>query len=91
MNRNAISRLIEVSLFAGIAISLAGPRSTFARHEAAVVTPAAAASKAQAGPALALSRQKVATQKLMRNPWEKTIEVAFTQRRAAQERMYFYW
>ena len=66
MNRNAISRLVEVSLLAGIAISLAGAAGPgFARDAVTPEKPAA--------------RQKIATQKLMRNPWERTIELASIQ------------
>ena len=81
MNRNAISRLIEVSLFAGIAISLAGAASVFAQ-QAPVAKPAVAASKQAGHPAMPPTRPKVATQKLMRNPWEKSVDVASTQSRA---------
>ena len=73
MNRNAISRLVEVSLLAGIAISLVGAGSVFAQVEDRVAKPVTAAAKVRVVPA---DRHKIATQKLMRNPWEKPTEVA---------------
>ena len=69
MNRNVISRLVEVSLLAGIAISIVGAGPGFAQDVVTVAKPAAA-SKVQAGAAVPPPRQKAATQKLMRNPWE---------------------
>ena len=79
MKRNAISRLVEVSLLAGIAIALVGAGPVFAQNEATVAKPAA--SKSQV---VSAGRMKVATQKLMRNPWEKTTQVASAQPRTAE-------
>ena len=81
MNRNAISRLVEVSLLAGIAISLVGAGHVFAQDVVTVAQPAGASKVRYGDAAVAPTRQKIPTQKLMRNPWEKTIEVA-TQSRA---------
>ena len=86
MNRNAISRLVEVSLLAGIALSLAGAGSVLAQEKVATAKPAVAAPNA-APP----TRQSIATQKRMRNPWEKTTEVATTQLVRDAERLNFYW
>ena len=80
MNRNAISRLIEIWLAAGIAMGVVGAWPVLAQ-EKVVATKPAAATKAPAGrAAVPAARQTVATQKLMRNPWEKSVEVASDKR-----------
>ena len=76
MNRNAISRLVEVSLLAGIAVSFVGAGPGFAQDEVLAAKPVA--------------RQKIATQKLMRNPWQTPARVAAIQPGTSQKRLYVY-